>query len=289
MNTKILIAALACTTIFALSACTTNLGNGDEVDPNLIRIEAVHPSAQTKVISTGFESNDQIGVYVTAEGTLLQAFGNSVNNGLFVFDGSVWTSDRQYFWNKGRHDVYAYYPYQDAISDTENVSFSINEDQSTPDAYSKSDFLWALAEGKQAGTSAVTLKFSHIMSRAIVVLEKSAKYEGEIPDDAEVYIHNVVPVASVDITSGSAGKDNYAPASSVKMQRLEKGRYAAIVVPQMIETRRPIVEVIAGNISYLVEGTISFKQGFQHTIKVTLAANPQQSEIEIGGGIQDWN
>ena len=127
------------------------------------------------------------------------------------------------------------------------------------------------------------------MSRAIVELVKGEKYEGEIPDNAEVTIHNVVPTASIDISTGSAGKDNYAAAESIKMQRIANGKYAAIIVPQRIDTRRPLVEVNIDNVSYLMEGSISFKQGFQHTITITLTANPQQAEIEIGGGINNWD
>ena len=72
------------------------------------------------------------------------------------------------------------------------------------------------------------------------------------------------------------------------MQKLSKNLYAAIVVPQNISSRRRLVEITMGNISYLMEGTMSFKQGFQHTITVTVTENPQQAEISIGGGIEGW-
>ena len=31
------------------------------------------------------------------------------------------------------------------------------------------------------------------------------------------------------------------------------------------------------------------KQGIQHTVNVTLAKNPDQVKIEIGGEIEDWD
>lgn len=291
MNTKTIFRLSAVAALISsMTSCSNSINEEPIIDPNVIRIDAVHPSSiNTRVTATGFENNDQIGVFVAAEGSILQAFGNSVNNGLFTYDGSQWNPMRTYYWNEGKHDIYAYYPYRELVDNVEDMSFTVASDQSAPEGYSSSDFLWAKAESQQAGTSAVKLIFSHIMSRAIVELVKGEKYEGEIPDNAEVTIHNVVPTASIDISTGSAGKDNYAAAESIKMQRIANGKYAAIIVPQRIDTRRPLVEVNIDNVSYLMEGSISFKQGFQHTITITLTANPQQAEIEIGGGINNWD
>jgi hypothetical protein len=60
------------------------------------------------------------------------------------------------------------------------------------------------------------------------------------------------------------------------------------VVPQNITTRRPLVEVISGGVSYLMEGKISLKPGMRHTITVTLDKNPEQTKIDIGGSIEGW-
>jgi hypothetical protein len=46
---------------------------------------------------------------------------------------------------------------------------------------------------------------------------------------------------------------------------------------------------VSGNVSYLLEGTISYKQGMQSTIVVTLTKNPEQTKIEIGGSMGSWN
>lgn len=281
--------------VMTATAMFVSCSNEDEIekteqfDPNVIRLEAVHPSQVTRVNSLGFDAEDQIGVFVAAEGITLQAIGNSVNNGQFTYDGSNWNPKRRYLWNEGKHDVYAYYPYQAEVNDVEDMAFSVQLDQSTAAGYSESDFLWAKAEGQQAGVSPVVLQFRHIMSRAVVELVKGDKYEGDIPEDAEVYIHNTVTLATVDIATGSSSKDNYAGLETIKMQKLQTGKYGAIVVPQRIDSRRPLVEVIVGNVSYLMEGTMSFKQGYQHTISITLNSNPQQTEIEIGGGIGNWD
>lgn len=283
---------MAISAVASFASCVNDIDVTEEngADPNVISINAVHPSQnKTRVSSIGFDSNDKIGVFVSAEGSTLQAFGNSVNNGCFTYDGNKWNPEKTFYWNEGKHDVYAYYPYQTEVKDVEDLPFAVQKDQSTLEGYGASDFLWAKAENQQSSTTPVTLTFDHIMSRAIVELVKGDKYEGDIPENAEVYIHNTVTKASVDISTGSTGKDSYANTETIKMQKLATGKYAAIIVPQRIDTRRPLVEVIIGNISYLMEGTMSFKQGFQHTLTVTLASNPQQAEIEIGGGLGNWD
>ena len=278
---SVVLAALA-----IVSCSDKNLDNSAK--DNEIRIDAVHPS-QTRTSNMGFENGDQIGVFVVPEGAILQPFGNAVNNGKFVYNGYVWNPASTYYWNEGKHNVYAYYPYTSNITDTESHVFNVSEDQSSDENYFASDFLWAKADGIQASTSPVSLKFSHVMSSALVEIVKSKDFEGDLPDDIQVYLHNTVTTANIDLATGGACKDAYASPNSIKMQKLSTNLFSAIVVPQNITTRRPLVEIIMGNVSYLMEGTMSFKQGYQHTITVTVTENPQQAEINIGGGIGNWN
>ena len=76
---------------------------------------------------------------------------------------------------------------------------------------------------------------------------------------------------------------------SVKCRKLSSTEFTACIVPQRIASRRPLVEVVTDNISYMLEGTISLKQGFQSTITVTLTQSPEQVAIEIGGGMEGWD
>lgn len=273
----------------ALSSCSNDETLEKTINENEIRIEAIHPSQLTRTTITGFDVGDEIGVFVVPESAILQPFGNAVNNGCYTYDGSKWIPSRTFYWNEGKNNVYAYYPYSAEVNDTEAFPFKVSSDQSTTEGYSKSDFLWAKAEGQQAGTSPVSLKFRHVLSRALVEIVKGDDYEGDLPDNMEVFLHNTVTTANVDLATGGSCKDAYAGMETIKMQKLSKNLYTAIVVPQNIATRRPLVEIIMGHISYLMEGTMSFKQGYQHTITITVTENPQHAEISIGGGIVNWN
>lgn len=267
------------------SDCATEQPEGD----NLFSIEAVHPSAESRATDTGFEVGDNIGVYVTETDAMLQLGGNVINNGQFTYTSAGWSAVRKLWWNNGSYNVYAYYPWSATVNDTQDYEFRLAADQSTAEGYTQSDFMWASAEGVAASASPVRLQFSHKLSKAVVLLERGESYEGDIPADCEVYIHNTVTLASIDLSTGDASKDIYASAESIRARKVANGRYEAIVVPQNITTRRPLVEVITRGVSYLMEGTILFKPGYQTTIVVTLDKTPEQTKIEIGGSVGGWS
>ena len=104
-----------------------------------------------------------------------------------------------------------------------------------------------------------------------------------------MYIYNTVTSALISLSTGDACKDSYASASTIRCFQESATKYKAVVVPQNLSTRRPIVEVVIGNVSYLMEGTISYKPGMRHTITVTLEQDPEQIKINVGGEIGDWN
>ncbi|MCM1296064.1 MAG: fimbrillin family protein [Muribaculaceae bacterium] len=243
----------------------------------------------TRVTDTKFESQDQIGVYMTAKDAALQIGGNELNNELFSYNGSAWTAARKVYWDNGSHDVYAYYPYAAKVNDTEDYTFELPTDQSTAKGFSSADFVWASAKGITASASPVALKFSHRMSKAIIKLEKSEDYDGEIPSDCKVSVLSTATTASIDLSSGGVSKDTYSSTNTIVAKKVSNTEYQAIVVPQNIESRRPLIEVETQGVSYLMEGKISFKQGYAHTLIVTLSKNPTQTKIEIGGSIGGWN
>lgn len=272
-----------------MAACSNDETNDPTyvADEGEIQLQFLHPGA-TRATDTQFESTDKIGVYVTAADAQLQIGGNEVNNELFTYNGSSWTSARKVYWNNGTHNVYAYYPYTASVNDIQDYSFAVQADQSTAEGYTQSDLLWAGKKGVTASASPVTMQFAHKLTSVVVKLEKGENYTGDIPATTEVYIHGTVTKAVVDLSTGDAAKDDYAGTGSVKCRQVSASEYRAIVVPQNITTRRPLVEVISQGVSYLMEGKISLKPGYRHTITVTLDKNPEQTKIDIGGEIGGW-
>lgn len=273
-----------------MAACSNDETNEEQTfvpDKGEIQLQFIHPNV-TRATETAFENTDEIGVYVTKSDEDLQIGGNVVNNEKFTYNGTTWSSPRKVYWNTGQHNVYAYYPYSQSVNDVENFSFELQADQSTSTGFTKSDFLWAGVKNVEASATAVPMQFAHKMSSVKVLLQKGENYTGDIPVETEVYIHSTVTKAVIDLATGDVAKDDYAGTSSIKALQKSTTEYAAIVVPQNITTRRPLVEIITGGVSYLMEGKISLKPGMRHTITVTLDKNPEQTKIDIGGEIQNW-
>ena len=282
---------MAAAMTIALAACDNESEKIVEVytpEEGEIQLMMMHPH-QTRVTDTSFESSDSIGVYVTANDAALQLAGNEVNNELFTYNGTSWTSKRKVYWNTGKHNVYAFYPYSKKVNDVVDYSFSVQTDQSTEWGYTHSDFLFASALDVTASANPVAMQFEHKMSNVIVNLEKGENFEGVIPANAEVYLLSTVHQAVIDLTTGDAAKDPYGAEAAIRCRQLSNTQYQGIVVPQSLTSRRPLVEVIIGDVSYLMEGKISYRPGMRHTISVTLDQNPEQIKIEIGGSLEGWN
>lgn len=271
--------AMAC----LLGACS----EVDTLDTNVMTFAVQHPNAMTRVTDTAFEQNDEVGLYVTEKDAPLQLSGNHANNERLTYT-TQWTTSRPIYWDNGTYDIYAYYPYQQNPASVDNMPFSVALDQ-TGEGYAQSDFLWSSAKAVAASNTPVQLPFRHRMSRILIKLVKSNDYEGELPDVADVYIHNTVPDATIDLAAGLVTRDKYATVHSIKAKALGGHMYTAIIVPQRLSNRVPLVEVIMKGVSYLYEARFLFKAGMQHPVMLSISDNPDKMRIEIGGEVENWS
>ncbi|MDE6633542.1 MAG: fimbrillin family protein, partial [Muribaculaceae bacterium] len=151
-----------------------------------------HPS-ETRASETSFEEGDAVGLFVAESDSPLEVSGNALNNEHLTFSASGWNSGRKLYWDKGTYNAYAYYPAFDEISSVSDLQFSVATDQreiagNNIDGYETSDFLYASSLGIEASPNPVNLQFRHILSKLTVRLIKGEDFEGEIPDNATVYI-----------------------------------------------------------------------------------------------------
>lgn len=285
-----------------LALCLAGCGQEEmteagEQPADVMRFSLTHPDegARTRVTETHFEKDDRIGLYVvcTAEAPL-EVGGNYVNNALLTFNGSAWHPERTIFWNNGSYDVYAYYPQVSPVTSVDDLPFSVATDQQaagneqTPGGYEASDFLWASAKKQTAGNEAVKLNFRHCMSKLTVRLVKGPDYDGDELPEAEVYVHNTVTEATVDLAVGIVTPAKFGKLHTVKAKAAGKDEYTAVLVPQRIANRVPLIEVVMKGVSYLVETNFRFKQGIHHTFTLIISKNPEQVKIEIGGELENW-
>lgn len=284
-----------------LVGCNQELQNDEVLLNSPMSFNIVSPNANTRVADGVFEANDQLGLYVTdyADATTpapLQISGNRANNEVMVYNGTSWSTTRPIYWGESKSDVYAYYPYMDIV-DVDEQPFSVATDQSVENAYEDSDFLWAKAAGVAQAGGAVSLQMKHQMSRLVVKIMAGEDYVGSLPADATVHLHSTVTDARISLANGSVVKDPYGGAHSIKMRNLgiqttadgEAVVYEAIVVPQMLETSVPLLEINSKSVSYLLEDTFNFKPGVSYTYTAVLNTSTTAIKIDIGCTTDDWN
>ena len=283
-----------------LVGCSQEYENVEAPLSSTMMFNIVSPNA-TRVADGAFEADDKLGIYVTdyEDATTpapLQISGNRANNEVMAFDGTKWATERPIYWGEGKSDVYAYYPYMDVV-DVDEQPFSVALDQTVEGAYENSDLLWAKAEGVAQTDGAVSLQMQHSMSRLVVKIMAGEEYVGSLPADATVHLHSTVTDARVSLANGSIVKDPYGGTHSIKMRNLgirtfaegDAVVYEAIVVPQMLETSVPLLEINSKSVSYLLEDMFNFKPGVSYTYTAVLNTSTTAIRIDIGCTTDDWN
>lgn len=255
--------------------------------------EVTHPS-QTRATATNFESGDRIGLYVAQADAPLEIGGNLVNNEALTYNGSRWTAAHTLYWDNGTYNAYAYYPYIQGVSSIDDQPFSVATDQSTAKTatalggYEASDLLFATSKGIKASASPINLTFKHIMSKLKIRLVKGEDFEGEMPTTAQVYIHNTVPTATIDLQAGVATRYVKGTQQTITAHQDDDYVFSAILVPQRVENRQPLVEVVMKGVSYMYESKFVFKPGVEHLVNLIITNNPDNVKIEIGGEVENW-
>lgn len=279
-----------------VASCANESNEPEAVDSNgkvEMSFTFTHPS-DTRATETSFEQGDAVGLFVAEAGHPLEPSGNTLNNEHLTFSGSGWNSGRKLYWDKGTYNAYAYYPGLDVIPSVTDLPFSVATDQRSAagngtDGYEASDFLHASSLGIEASPDPVDLQFRHILSKLTIRLIKGEDFEGELPDDATVYIHNTVTDATIDLAAGVATKCARAAAKTVTARKAGADSYTAVIVPQRLPNRVPLVEVVMNGVSFLYESKFLFKPGIHHIVNLVVDKNPDQVKIEVGGEITDWN
>ena len=298
MKTKYLyiVSALA----LGLVGCSQEYENVEAPLSSTMMFNIVSPNA-TRVADGAFEADDKLGIYVTDYAdektpAPLQISGNHTNNEVLVFDGASWATERPVYWGEGKSDVYAYYPYME-VEDVDEQPFAVALDQTVEGAYETSDFLWAKAEGVAKTDGAISLNMKHQMSRLVVKIMAGEEYVGSLPADATVHLHSTVTDARISLANGSVVKYAYGGTHSIKMRNLgirtfaegDAVVYEAIVVPQMLETSVPLLEINSKSVSYLLEDMFNFKPGVSYTYTAVLNTSTTAIKIDIGCTTDDWN
>lgn len=266
------------------------------VEDGVMQIEVLHPSA-TRATETAFEGGDKIGLYATEYNgdvaSPLQISGNWANNVATTYNGTTWIPAKKIFWSENKMDVYGYYPYMTPTSIDEHL-WSVQLDQSTPETedalsgYEASDFLWGKATGVSQTDGDVQLECKHICAKMVIKLVRGEKFTYDFPKDTKVFLHSTVPTATINLEKGVMSKDIYGTRHKIRARQVSVDTYEVILIPQSITERMPFIEVEMSGVSYMTEDMFSYRPGVQYSVAITLNSSPEQIEVEIGGGIGEW-
>lgn len=298
MNTSLLrIAGLGLSVLWAATSCrNTEPTYSSEAIIEVTSLideaqQAVASRASTEVFASKalFVSTDQIGIWAvpylnSVETTLLEApwepINNYADNVPFISNGTVFapTTGKEIYYPSPRTlvDLYGVYPYNATMSDPANNSmpdpkafeFSIAQDQRSAGQVVASDLMSAKAEKAQQGT-AITMSFTHRLSRVLVRFNVPALYQGNsVIEVAKVEVCNIPLKAVVDLSdatkaAAAIGTDN----TPVDILAHQAGKpdnssvdgdytYEAIVVPGTIVASGTNIVRVTLNVASL--GAVAF-------------------------------
>ena len=277
----------------ALLTATSCSKENSPKESNLLCFEVMHPGS-TKATASAFEADDKISLFAVeynGENQMpLQIGGNYLNNEALTYDGTKWTTARSLYWSANPCDFYAFYPYQPTINSIEDFNFTIHKNQDG-EGYEASDLLYAFTPKVSKSESGVLLQFGHRRSKVIVKVLEGDKFEGDIPDDIVTHIYNTATSCKVNWAKGSVEKDPLSRKETITMKKISNEHFEAVVVPQNLEKKTPLIEITIGGIAYLLDYSLSCRAGYRHIINVTLNTSPDQEKIEISidPGVDEWN
>lgn len=266
--------------LFSVATLTFSCAKKPAPEPTPEKLPIKISTAITKATDTEFEYSDQVGVYVVNEPESLQPTGNHVDNMRFTYDGS-WNPDTPIYWkNKTtRAEFYCYYPYNSSISDLDAYRFTVNTDQTSDDNYKSSDFLWGKTEKVSPTEDAVSITMRHLMSKVIVRLVAGNGYNDEDMCNASVAICGLKASALINLTNGKVTADGD---MADIYPGLEDDIRRAIVIPQSVEST-DLIKVSIDDKTYILNQSVTFESGKQHTCTITVEKTNQGINIGIGG------
>lgn len=273
--------------VLLLASCS---GEDDSLIPDpstqadgQIRFEigfAAEGGAQSRVVTdpnlkTTWETGDEIGLFAVKHGDNLLATGNYIHNvKLTCQEDGIWSGDA-YWSNEGQtYDFYAYYPYDAAMGNPTNHTFSVKADQRAEANYKRSDLLTAQTEDVAKSTNAVSLQFSHVLSLVQVEVKRDPNVPHFDENDFTVTLTGVLPGVKVDWASALTGTGAATPIIMHKVEGMLY-TYRAFVPAQTLaaESKVTFVQSTAEkkiDMEYQGVKNTALTAGHAHKYSVTL-------------------
>ena len=258
-------------------ACTSD-GNDDLMDSSHVTFEV--RGISTRATDTQFDTGDAIGVWASMEENgLLHLADNYADNVKYVY-----SSNR--FINAGvgipvagdvGHKVSYYAAYPFAENRSARFSFTVNEDQSTYENYTKSDLCLAYQEASPK-EAIVPLKFDHMLSRVLI----DASALGLDPRHYHINLISYKSRVTVDMQQKSIASED--DIKTIKLNEDGTNHFKAIVPPQTYVGGEVAAEIYIGTKPaeiVMMRSSIELVSGMSVELKLRKVGN--EYYLDYGG------
>lgn len=211
---------------------------------------------------------------------------NYVNNLQLDYSDGTWIPQTPIYWQNTDvcADFYAYAPFNRQVNDSRAMAFSVETNQTSDDAWQKSDLLWGSVQGQSPMDGQFNLMLTHQLSQLIVKVTPGEGFgEGELTDEnVSVTISGSKTSGTIDLQSGTVT----ATADIADIHCNNKGNltYAAILLPQFISNTH-LVQINWNNNNYTLDKSFLLEANKQYTITIKLKKT--QGGLDVG--IENWD
>lgn len=300
-NIKYLV--MAAVALLSMSACTNemdeqNAANGGELQP--VQFQMVTTRTVTDAVSrvTSWKVGDAIGIFALPAGTTDIANAKAANAKYVLGSDNVWKAEEgSEIYPEEALDYYAYYPYQEGVTNPAAINISAKADQSMAngDDYGASDVLAGQTKNVAAGQGNVTLTFKHMFAMVEVKVEgdkvtkQPAKVELKgVKLDAVLDIMAATPAATVK--TDAEAKDIpmfYLAREGNAEAQVQPFSFRAVVPEQEIAGNTPLVAIYApdaDNKTYTMQHAeaVLYKAGVFRQLNVNIGSSKVSLTIPAG-------
>lgn len=295
--TKIVVMALI---VLSVVSCHKNKQTAD-YDPQLLLQAYMMPLTKYSG-DAGFETGDVVGVYVvkhkTGSDNNLSGTENYVNNQRFINEYSVSLGNilkpevgKEVYLVEGEtYDIYSYYPYISNLTTISEVPFSVNVNQSSEANLLGSDFLWTKTVNVKYKLAPVNVEYKHLFSQLIVSLVAGEGYTNEEISKLlkGVTMKDVITDTKINISEGKVVLGTQANSITSFRESAGGNSFRAIIVPQIVTTSKPLIDIEIGGKHYPVSLNLDLKPGKSYRMNVNVSKEYAKTIITLNG-VVSWD
>lgn len=275
----------------ALVSCTDNDENSEWTGSEGVVFTT---SIQSRVSGNSWNANDEVGIFMTPNGSEIASATAANKKYLAQTNGSLVAAPGEgvYLPATGKVDFIAYYPYSNALSG--NVMDVNVADQSKPGAI---DLLYSNeTKGVEAANGkTIALKFVRKMSKLTLNMTKDETIESF--EGLKVEMKGIATEGKFDLANGTVkatdGKNTQAVAMNIGNVEAHTAMATAIILPTAAatdQTKMDLTFTLAGKtFTHSIADLAAFEAGKNVTFGVKLSVNNGKPVVTVGNAtIKDW-